>query len=92
MSVEERLDQFDQDLQRTKARLRELKQVQEEMLDVLGITVEGQQRLATRVERSEEDFAAIRETIRDITVKHREIDDKLNALIDVVDGFIRGKQ
>ncbi len=77
MTTEERIEGMER-------KLRGLAKVQDEMMDVLGLTVEGERRLATRMERIEE-----------LQLKHEqrmgEIDEKLNALIGVVDGFIRGK-
>jgi hypothetical protein len=74
LSLEERLA-------RTEANLHRLAVVQDEMMDLLGFTMEGERRLATRMERAEESRAKLEATVQ-------EIGDKLNALIGVVDGLI----
>lgn len=103
MTTEERITRCEENVARLAA-------VQDQMMDVLGLSLEGERRIATRVERIEESFqesqermarveqarlefhqefeegmAKLRETVQ-------EIGDKLNGLIGVVDGFIRGKQ
>ena len=52
MATEERLDLLEQ-------KVRNIRAIQDQTLDVLGITVEGQARLSTRTERIEENFARI---------------------------------
>ena len=75
------------------------------MMDVLGLTVEGERRLATRMQEIEELRREHEQRMKEIdlrlveisgqiaktVVTHAETDEKLNALIGVVDGFIRGK-
>ena len=78
MTTEQRLDRLEGNLDRLVA-------VQDQMMDLLGMTAEGERRLAARIERIEQADAKLRETIQ-------EIGDKLNGLIGVVDGFTRGKQ
>ena len=77
-------------IQRMQRKLRGLAKVRDEM-DVLGMTVEGERRLATRMEEVEELRGETDRTIAKIVSMHAETDEKLNALIDIVDGFIRGK-
>jgi hypothetical protein len=98
MTTEERIE-------RTEKNLHRLAVVQDEMMDLLGMTVEGERRLATRTEEMQELQLHHDRTMKEIdvklaesAVKHVEIDvqlaeigEKLNALIGVVDGFIRGK-
>jgi Zn-dependent oligopeptidase len=89
MTVEERLS-------RTEANLERLAAVQDQMMDLLGFTMEGERRLATRMERTEATVQQIGDNLHalasaqaklDRTVQ--EIGDKLNGLIGVVDGIIR---
>jgi hypothetical protein len=47
MTVEERLD-------RNEANIQRLAGVQDQMIDVIGLTPEGERRIATRTERLEE--------------------------------------
>jgi hypothetical protein len=77
MTTEEHIERVEKNLHR-------LAVVQDQMMDVLGMTVEGERRLATRMERIEELQAKADHTLA-------EAGEKLNALIAVVDGFIRGK-
>jgi hypothetical protein len=70
-------------IQRMERKLRGIAKVRDEM-DVFGLTVEGERRLATRMQQTEE-------LRREHEQRMREIDEKLNALIGIVDGFIRGK-
>jgi hypothetical protein len=78
-------------IERMEVKLRGLAKVQDEMMDVLGLTVEGERRLATRMERIEELHQEIDQAIAKIVVTLSETDDKLNALIRIVDGVVRGK-
>jgi hypothetical protein len=96
---------IEEHIERMEFKLRGLAKVQDEMMDLLGLTMEGERRLATRMERSEEfrlrheekmveidaQTVEIKRTLTEIGHKLAETDDKLNALIGVVDGFIRGK-
>jgi hypothetical protein len=91
MTVEEHIE-------RMEVKLRGLAKVQDEMMDVLGLTVEGERRLATRMERSEEwrqEHEQLHQQheqrMREIDATLLEIGEKLNGLIGIVDGFIRGK-
>jgi hypothetical protein len=95
MTTEERIE-------RTEKNLHRLAVVQDEMMDLLGLTVEGERRLATRMQQIEElhrehqqkheqRMDEIDVTLVKIGHMHAEIDEKLNALIGIVDGFIRGK-
>ena len=61
-------------------------------MDLLGLTVEGERRLATRLARLEESHAEFEQNMAKISTTVAEIGDKLNALINIVDGSIRGKQ
>ena len=54
-------------------------------MDLLGMTMEGERRLATRAERQEEAHQRLEETVH-------EIGERLNALIAVVDDLIRRKE
>lgn len=92
-------------IERAEKNLHSLAKVQDEMMDLLGLTVEGERRLATRMQEIEElrreheqrmkevdlKLAEISDQLVKTVVTHAEIDEKLNALIGVVDGFIRGK-
>ena len=85
-------------IQRIEKNLHGLAAVQDQMMDLLGMTVEGERRLATRMEQIEEfrleheKFHVQHErTMKEIDLKLAETGEKLNALIGVVDGFIRGK-
>lgn len=71
--------------QQTTARnLETIVRTQQESLDLIGLTVQGQAQIASRQQQM--DAAQLR---LDQTVA--EIGDKLNALIAVVDQMIRGK-
>ena len=65
---------FEERMSRVEANLERLASVQDQMMDVLGFSMEGERRLATRTERLE------------TTVL--EIGEKRNALIGVVDGLV----
>ena len=98
MTTEERLDRMESNLQHLVA-------VQDQMMDVLGLSIEGERRLATRVERMEQVQEELQATIQETARQHNEtakrhnalaetvleIGDKLNALIAVVDGIVRGR-
>lgn len=71
MTLDERVAHMEQTVD-------QLVSIQERSLDLLGLSVEGQRRIAERTARLES------------TVQ--EMGDKLNGLIDVVDGFIRGRK
>ena len=65
-------------------------------MDLLGLTIEGEHRLATRTERLEqtmqnvgEKLAQMGEKLTRLEETTQEIGDKLNGLISVVDGIIR---
>jgi hypothetical protein len=85
MTTEERIERAEKNLHR-------LAVVQDEMMDLLGLTVEGERRLATRMEEHDRTMKEIDVKFAESAVKHAEMDEKLNALIGVVDGFIRGKR
>jgi hypothetical protein len=85
MTVEQRLD-------RTEANVSRLAAGQDRMMDLLGMTMEGERRLATRAERMDEEmkrFEAGQKALQDLV---HEIGDKLNGLISVVDDRIRRKE
>jgi sigma54-dependent transcription regulator len=84
MTTEERIERMEKNLH-------SLVVVQDQMMDLLGMTVEGERRLATRMEEIEELRRQTDRTLAKIVVTLAETDEKLNALIGVVDGFIRGK-
>src|SRR5271166_3463114 len=84
MTTEERIE-------RVERKIQVLATVQDQMMDLLGMTVEGERRLATRMEEVEELRRETDRTIAKIVSMHAETDEKLNALIGIVDGFIRGK-
>jgi hypothetical protein len=92
MTVEQRLD-------RTEANLGRLAAVQDQMMDLLGMTMEGERRLATRAERMDEEMKhfeagqkALQDGHRELQDLVHEIGDKLNGLISVVDDMIRRKE
>ena len=66
--------------------------VQDQMMDLLGLSLEGQRRLATRTERMEENMERMQGNMQRLETTVQEIGDKLNGLIGVVDDFIRRKQ
>ena len=61
-------------------------------MDLLGLSLEGERRLATRVERMEDAHAKLEASVQRISETLQETNEKLNGLIGVVDGFIRGRQ
>ena len=83
MTTDERIDQLE-------IKVKRLAVVQDEMMDVLGLSLEGERRLATRTERLEE--AREQDDARHAKLENlvHEIGDKLNALIAIVDGMIQG--
>ena len=85
MTVEERLD-------RNEANIQRLASVQDQMMDVLGLTLEGERRIATRTERLEETVQHFGEGLIALREQVHEIDGKLNALISVVDEMIRRRE
>jgi hypothetical protein len=85
MTVEERLD-------RNEANIQRLASVQDQMMDVLGLTLEGERRIATRTERLEETVQQFGEGLIALREQVHEIDGKLNALISVVDEMIRRRE
>jgi hypothetical protein len=85
MTVEERLD-------RNEANIQRLASVQDQMMDVLGLTLEGERRMATRTERLEETVQQFGEGLIALREQVHEIDGKLNALISVVDEMIRRRE
>jgi hypothetical protein len=70
-------------IKRMERKLRGVAKVRGE-IDLLGLTVDGERRLATRMQE-------IEQLHREHDRRMVEIDEKLNALIGIVDGFIRGK-
>src|SRR5580658_3781545 len=95
MTTEERIERVEKNVHR-------LAVVQDEMMDLLGLTVEGERRLATRMEelrreneqtaaKIDDQFVKLSKIVEGIGERLAETDEKLNALIGVVDGFIRGK-
>ena len=89
MTVEERLARMEKNLEGLAA-------VQDQMMDLLGFTIEGERRLATRVERMEEEqekftqgMSEFAQGMSELRSTVHEIGDNLNGLIGVVDGFIR---
>lgn len=82
-------------IQRIEKNLHGLAVVQDQMMDLLGMTAEGERRLATQMAESRaqhEEFRLHHErTMKEIDLKLAETGEKLNALIGVVDGFVRGK-
>lgn len=91
MQLEQRLDRLEANLGRLTGVVELLAENQEaivrtqqESLDLIGLTVQGQAQIASRQQQM--DAAQLR---LDQTVA--EIGDKLNALIAVVDQMIRGK-
>lgn len=85
MQLEQRLDRLEANLGRLTGvvellaeKQETIARVQDESLDLIGVTVEGQARIASRQQQLDQTVA--------------EIGDKLNALISVVDQMIRGKQ
>ena len=99
MTVEERIDRLEGNLGRLVA-------VQDQMMDLLGLSLEGERRLATRMERMEENMERLEGNMQRLAgnmerlegnmqrleTTVQEIGDKLNGLIGVVDDFIRRKQ
>jgi hypothetical protein len=77
-------------IRRMERKLRGLAKARDEM-DVLGLTAEGERRLATRMDWSEELHREHEQRMHELDFKLAEMGEKLNALIGVVDGFIRGK-
>lgn len=82
MSTEERIARLETNLEK-------LVGVQGGMMDLLGFTIEGERRLATRQERYEERQQRYEEKQAELREAMHELTDKLNGLIGVVDGFIR---
>ena len=66
-----------------------LAKVQDQMMDLLGFTMEGERRLATRAQRHDEAMAEIDAKLIQIEQTVSEIAGKLNGLIGVVDGWVR---
>jgi hypothetical protein len=81
----------EQRIERAENNVHRLAVVQDEMMDLLGLTVEGERRLATQMEEHVQTMKKIDAILDKSAVTHAEMDEKLNALIGVVDGFIRGK-
>jgi len=91
MTTEEHIERVEKNVHR-------LAVVQDEMMDLLGLTVEAERRLATRMEgiekphqENEQAFVETNKAIAGIGEKLAATDDKLNTPIGVVDGFVRGK-
>jgi DNA repair exonuclease SbcCD ATPase subunit len=85
MTTEQKLERLEKNLDR-------LADVQNQMMDLLGLTMEGERRLATqaeilkeRMERAEEKHQRLEEIVA-------EIGDKLNGLIGYVGGLGPEKQ
>ena len=70
---------------RLELKVHRLAPVRDQVMDLTGISVEGKRRLATRTERLEENFQRLELTVR-------EIGEKLNRLIAVVNGIVRRHQ
>ena len=85
VTTEQRIDRLEQNVGRLAA-------VQDQMMDLLGLSLEGERRLATRVERMEEAHAKLEASVQRISETLQETNERLNGLIGVVDGFIRGRQ
>jgi hypothetical protein len=85
MTLEQRIDRLEGNVGR-------LAVVQDEMMDLLGLSLEGERRLATRTERLEENLMLIEEKDAKLRDTVNEIGDRLNALIAVVDDVVRGKR
>jgi len=77
MTTEQRLDRVENNLARLVA-------VQDQMMDVLGMTVEGERRIATRTERLETTVREISDKVNGLIEVVHEMSDKLNGLIEVV--------
>ena len=75
MTIEERISRIEKNLEGVTS-------IQEKMMDLLGLTVEGERRLAARAEAHEKAIARIDQSLAEIT-------DKLNGMIGFMDGFIR---
>jgi hypothetical protein len=78
VSIDERLDKLESRVDRLTA-------MQARMMDVLELTVEAQARHAERLKEHEATWKRIDTALAEAT-------EKLNALIIVVDGFMKGKQ
>src|SRR5262249_1994625 len=96
LTTEERLSRAEGNLQRLAAS-------QDQMMDLLGLTMEGEQRLATRMERVEEAHERFRREqeaaesrgeaeMGKISQTVATIDDQMTAVIGVVEGLIRRQQ
>ena len=84
--------ELDDRITRLEVNLGRLAAVQEQMMDLLGMSIAGEQRLAALTDRHESTIREIDDRLNRLTATVQEIGDKLNGLIGVVDGFIRGKQ
>jgi hypothetical protein len=73
MTVEERLD-------RNEAKIQRLATVQDEMMDVLGLTLEGERRIATRTERIEETQQQIQGSLQALTANQRSLQDTVHEI------------
>ena len=74
---------------RTEKNVDALARVQDQMMDLLAITVEGERRLATRLERTEESLSSVTRHLDELAGKLSEMASKLDGLIEVVDGIVR---
>ena len=89
MSIEDRIARMEKNLDG-------LAVVQDQMMDLLGFTAEGERRLATRQQRTEENVVVLSGKLVEVTVKLDvlsekvvEVTEKLDGLIGVVDGIVR---
>ena len=77
MTTEERIERLEKNLDG-------LAKVQDQMMDVLGVTIEGQRRLATRTERMEQSHLETVQTLAKLSDKVSEIGDKVSEIGDKV--------
>jgi ABC-type transporter Mla subunit MlaD len=77
----------EQKLERLEKNLDRLADVQNQMMDLLGLTMEGERRLATQMERSNQRMDRIDQRLEHLTETVSEIGDKLNGLIGYVGGL-----
>jgi hypothetical protein len=78
-------------IRRSEQKLLRLTAAQRQLTDLFGMTGEGERHLATRIEQHEEFRLHHERTMKEIdfkraerAVKHAEMNDKLNALIDYI--------
>jgi chromosome segregation ATPase len=80
MTTEQKLERLEKNLDR-------LADVQNQMMDLLGLTMEGEARLATEQQRAKERWESLEKTHKRLEEIVVEIGDKLNGLIGYVDGL-----